>query len=143
EAKAEITINLLNYDLFEAEVGQLAREVSRRTSIDLGPKPVVHPRFDNKAREQGWIWFKGPLAKTRPSEFKRDMVAWLRRGGFLVVDHYGTLAELQDLTSSLNVESQGSGWHPIPPDHELMRSFHLLDSLPVCDGRVWQGFQFD
>jgi hypothetical protein len=24
-----------------------------------------------------------------------------------------------------------------------MRSFHLLDSLPECQGKVWQGFHFD
>ena len=31
----------------------------------------------------------------------------------------------------------------MPPDHELMRSFHLIDSLPACQGQVWRGFHYD
>ena len=29
------------------------------------------------------------------------------------------------------------------PDHEIMVSFHLLNSLPDCGGEVWKYYSFD
>jgi hypothetical protein len=36
-----------------------------------------------------------------------------------------------------------TGWMSMPPDHEFMRSFYLLNSLPTCKGRPWKIFSFD
>ena len=48
-----------------------------------------------------------------------------------------------ELAESLSYQDKKAEWVPIPPDHELMRSFYLLDSLPSCNSEVWRGLQFD
>jgi hypothetical protein len=36
-----------------------------------------------------------------------------------------------------------SGWMALPPDHEFMRSFYLLSSVPTCKGQQWRIFALD
>jgi hypothetical protein len=69
-----------------------------------------------------------------------ELTGWMQRGGFLVVEnHNGSQAFKQAVLEAI----PKGAWKPIPPDHELMRSFHLLASLPQCENQVWEGFHFD
>ena len=45
--------------------------------------------------------------------------------------------------SSLTSEMEGGSWKVVAPDHEIMVSFHLLNSLPECDGNVWKYYSID
>jgi hypothetical protein len=54
------------------------------------------------------------------------------------------LFQLEKLTSDGFFSTVKSGvWKPIAPDHELMRSFYLLESLPTCQGSGWNEFRYD
>src|SRR5690606_30719295 len=69
---------------------------------------------------------------------------WLRRGGFLILDGNADIEKLKQLMAFQDGAISGQdGWGPIPPDHEIMRSFYLLDTLPTCNSKVWYGYQFD
>ena len=73
------------------------------------------------------------------------MLIWLRRGGFLVIESPASDAALSNLASRLLPEraAEGAAFLPLPPDHELMRSFYLLDALPQCNGQIWRGLAYD
>src|SRR5690606_1329533 len=68
---------------------------------------------------------------------------WLKRGGLLVIQSQVSDERLDVLTKRLKMDQLRSTWQPIPPDHELLRSFYLLDSLPMCFGKVWRGYHYD
>ena len=74
---------------------------------------------------------------------KAELALWLRRGGFLVIESPLAPAALAKLTAPLKDTGPGGGWNPLPPDHELMRSFYLLDALPACRSEIWRGFHYD
>ena len=56
----------------------------------------------------------------------------------MIVENAQTLQNLEEIFNL-----PGGEWKVIPPDHEIMRSFHLLDSLPKCNNKVWLGYHFD
>ena len=72
------------------------------------------------------------------------LAKWLKRGGFLILENVPSLSELKNLTKrGFSFQRSVGRWHPIPPDHEIMRSFYLIDALPRCYKRSWYGFEFD
>jgi hypothetical protein len=123
----------------------LAREVSSRTSLELSPKPDFFGVFDDAAAERPWIWTSTPT-KLAGSDGRMSMTArlWLKRGGLLIVDGAHTDETLDKLFEPLMRGTvKPSGWMAMPPDHEFMRSFYLLNSLPTCKGKAWRIFSFD
>ena len=133
----------------------LAREVAQRTSVELAVLPLHFSRLTPAALEEPWIWgrdlssFVGPRGELRP-----EVQTWLVRGGLLVLEApLGTAANANAVTAALtrltallsgNGGSRGAGrWLPLPPDHELMRSFYLLEALPSCGADTWRGFELD
>ena len=128
---------------------QLAREVAARTSIELTTQPAVFPQMLSTAYDLPWLWVAHPPAVLgKDHRLPRDMVLWIKRGGFLIIETSQPTSKLQELTayledSSTSGSSPNKGWLPLPPDHELMRSFYLLDALPDCQGEIWRGLQFD
>ncbi|MEI6399752.1 MAG: DUF4159 domain-containing protein, partial [Pseudomonadota bacterium] len=73
---------------------------------------------------------------------REAFATWIRRGGFIVL--LGHLdPQMAKKLEELIAGNSPLHWTPIPPDHELMRSFYLLDSLPSCNGEGWRGFQLD
>lgn len=143
----------------------LAGEVGRRTSIDLGPKAVQGRPGDFRSvgadgvvggggsparfEDPPWIWISaqdlgGVVADGRR---RATLQQWLRRGGFLVIEGSGTGAGASsDAEYMAQLEEglvAGSSWSVVPPDHELMRSFYLLSSLPACAGTSWRSLRSD
>jgi hypothetical protein len=125
----------------------LAKEVSERTSMVMGKN--FH-YIDLKADDifaQPWLWMTADTFTHMNETLKESLKYWLKRGGFLVLEGSEGREELKhwlnDLTSSQSLPSPG--WVPIPPNHEVMRSFYLLDALPMCQDNplVWYGFHFD
>jgi hypothetical protein len=153
-AEARVEINLLGYPMPAPRFATLAREVAHRTSIELAAEPATQPGLaadDSvggarpEALAEPWLWV--PDVKTvtgQDGRMRADLLLWLRRGGFLIVEAATPDAALTQLTASLGAAGENpAGWQAIPPDHELMRSFYLLDALPSCGGQVWRGFHFD
>ena len=86
------------------------------------------------------IWTSSLAAISGKSgELNEDLRLWLRRGGLLVVEGRISEKQLGKLSSSMI----GGSWQVVAPDHEIMVSFHLLNSLPDCFGEVWKYYSFD
>jgi Domain of unknown function (DUF4159) len=123
----------------------LSREVSGRTSLELSEKPDVFTTFDEAASERPWIWTSTPL-KLANSDGRLSNLGrlWLKRGGILMIDGSQSDELLDRLMEPLMSGTvKPSGWRPMPPDHEFMRSFYLLNSLPTCKSHSWKIFSFD
>ncbi|MCX6111580.1 MAG: DUF4159 domain-containing protein [Proteobacteria bacterium] len=140
KAEARIEFNVLGSGLVEGtNFSTLAREVGRRTSIELAAKPELFTKLSPEALAEPWLWTSGSGAVANQSgELKTEVATWLRRGGFLIIEAPWQPLQLNKLTRPLN-----GSWQPLPPDHEVMRSFYLLDALPSCNGEIWRGYSFD
>ncbi|RYZ59501.1 MAG: DUF4159 domain-containing protein [Proteobacteria bacterium] len=117
------------------------RDVSGRTSIELMEQVKQNSQLNADSLSEPWLWVASPAIIESLSRSERaELVSWLQRGGFLVVENYKNAGDFRNKI----VEAMPQGqWKLIPPDHELMRSFHLLASLPQCGDIGWEGFQFD
>jgi hypothetical protein len=129
----------------------LSRETAARTSIELSPSPTLISlaALDTKntfAPTEAWLWTRSLKSLLTPQgRLKPAVVAWLARGGFLVIEESLPENALTKATERwYHHPATPASWGALPPDHEFMRSFYLLDALPTCQGtRSWQGFQFD
>ena len=113
---------------------RLAHALQKRTSLALAT--MLHVRDGSNFASAPWLW-------VRDLSFVRDSVAlsqWLRKGGMLVVE--GTEVEALLAFTARTFGTNTGRWQNIPLDHELMRSFYLLDALPVCRNQPWRGFTF-
>jgi hypothetical protein len=135
---------------------RLSREVSTRTSITVMPSPqawspsalagsgLTSSGEKPSGIDQPWLWSNGlkPLLATGSNSGKLFPAAgrWLRRGGFLVVEG---VSSKEILDAAFKQEFPSERWAPVPTDHELMRSFYLLDALPACAPEIWHQFTFD
>lgn len=142
-AEAQLALHV-NGSLNESTTfGGLARELAGRTSLELERTAKVTRRLGPQALEEPWMWVNGTGELTLPDgRLKPDIVTWIKRGGFLILENQTSEQQLNKLTEGMRL-SDADGWMPLPPDHETMRSFYLLDALPDCNSVVWRGFHFD
>lgn len=142
---AQVQLELVSYPSPGAPFQTLSREVASRTSIELRSLARNFQVVDETALEQPWLWIRSlDLIRTTGGFLKPEMVLWLKRGGLLVLEPTDVSpATLSKLTEKIHSNGRAADWQPVPPDHELMRSFYLLDALPSCHGKMWQSFQFD
>lgn len=139
-AEAQVRLNLLGYSA-APNLSQVKRDVSGRTSIELLEQAKMNTALNAEALSEAWLWVAQPsLIENLSRKERGDLVSWIQRGGFLVVENYKNGGNFRTHISEAIPSGQ---WKPIPPDHELMRSFHLLASLPLCGDLGWEGFQFD
>jgi hypothetical protein len=147
KAEAQVEVSILGYRS-TIQFDRLAREVAHRTSLELKTRPSSFIEFNENALNSPWIWSKN-LHGLRDANgvFKPSVATWLKRGGLLIIDGPASEADLEKLISTLEPKKKTNNklisWRPIPPDHELMRSFYLLDALPACNNAIWRGFHFD
>ncbi|HYX39916.1 MAG TPA: DUF4159 domain-containing protein [Oligoflexus sp.] len=137
---AGVQLNLLGYPSIPRP-SALRKDVAGRTSIELDEQIINTPSLQRDMYQQPWLWVNRPqlLESMNKTDFG-ELTGWMQRGGFLVVEnHNGSQAFKQAVLEAI----PKGAWKPIPPDHELMRSFHLLASLPQCGNQVWEGFHFD
>jgi hypothetical protein len=123
----------------------LAREVSSRTSLEFSHQAEYLSNFDDASAQLPWLWTSTPGGLAgKDGKVSSLGRLWLKRGGILIID--GTQSE-KNLETMFEPLMQGtvrpSGWMVMPPDHEFMRSFYLLNSLPTCKGHPWKIFSFD
>ncbi|MGE0174795.1 MAG: DUF4159 domain-containing protein [Oligoflexales bacterium] len=141
DGSASIYLNMVGYPKTEYSSAFIAKEVSGRTSITISDKIYFSDTVQKDTLQHPWIWAFNPHAVTQNGKIKSDLVSWIYRGGLLIIENATSLEELKGLTEGVN-QLDGQ-WQVIPPDHELMRSFHLLDTLPVCENQYWWGYHYD
>lgn len=140
-AQANTKINLFGYDAQGMSLSRLRNEVNGRTSIELSREILISDNLKRQIENQGWLWIRSPeKALGSDGSLNKELENWVKRGGFLIIEHLTN-------PNAVSLKSLGrdneKNWKPIPPDHEIMRSFHLLESLPKCNGNVWYGYHFD
>ncbi|MBF0442743.1 MAG: hypothetical protein HQK54_12630 [Oligoflexales bacterium] len=150
DAFSAIQINLLGFPSGKYDAKTISHDVESRTSIDLDSAVLCFSELDSLIFRQPWIWASSINdlividKKTQEKRLDERLVAWIKRGGFLVVENVLDTTTLDNLTKEVFFRNNRDGiWSVIPPDHELMRSFHLLDSLLTCKGQLWRGFHYD
>jgi hypothetical protein len=146
QATAKAQLDLLGADGQGAPTFQaLSREVASRTSLELSSSPQVFRQFDEASASSPWLWTsKASLMADKNGHITDAGSLWLKRGGMVIFDGpqpTGTLEKLLEPLMSGTVRP--TGWMAMPADHEFMRSFYLLNSLPACRGRFWRVFSFD
>lgn len=147
-AEAKTGFAMIGYDEANLSLAMLAREVSHRTSIELDPRPGTFAALQPEALLDPWLWVRDFNAIAgKDGHLKSEVALWLKRGGFLVIEAPMPTAQLAKLTQKIYHPTapgdEEAGWLPLPPDHEFMRSFYLLDALPACGNDIWRGFHFD
>ena len=122
-------VELVYYKNSSLTFQRLAKTVERRTSLSLHAKLRVVDNFHHEA----WLW-------TKEKDFAdpHALAQWLKKGGMLIVMD----STLPVFTKHTFPATQGK-WQTIPLDNALLRSFYLLDVLPACKGKDWQGFIFN
>ncbi|NRA45463.1 MAG: DUF4159 domain-containing protein [Oligoflexales bacterium] len=141
---AEINLAILSNRNHGGAAG-LELEVSSRTSLKISKSPIQFANFNDRLLEEPWLWAQSiESIRDEKGHLKQQVGRWIRRGGLLIIQNSKAPNELETLTKKgFDYQKIPAHWRPIPPDHELMRSFYLLDALPTCDGSIWHGFMFD
>ncbi|MCB9229060.1 MAG: DUF4159 domain-containing protein [Deltaproteobacteria bacterium] len=147
DAFARIRVNLKGFDpvIPLLPLQELAEQLSSRTSLKMDSEPIRIGAGQLPPLRMGWLWAAKPTDIASPGKAMGDaFAAWLRRGGFLIIENVSDLQNIKTLTSrGFDFLPNKGEWKAIPPDHELMRSFYLLDALPGCQKAVWHGYQYD
>ncbi len=144
KADAGMALHVNTSALSEGETYEtLARELASRTSLELEKTAKVSRVLNKAALSEPWLFANGVGDLTQPDgRLKPEVATWIKRGGFLVIENQTSEQLLSKLTEGMRMAVQ-DGWMALPPDHEMMRSFYLLDALPDCNSNVWRGFHFD
>ena len=91
-----------------------------------------------------WVFVKNSDLIADKSGFLDSRVwGWLKRGGFMILHEPSQLKLKKLLSRQAQQIGVPSKIQAIPADHEMMRSFFLLKTLPPCQDNIWQGFRFD
>ena len=72
-----------------------------------------------------------------------QLVRWLLHGGTAIIEGQLSTAELEQLTHHplLPNLTTPAGWQPVSANHELQRSFYLLNGMPICNDHKWQEYR--
>jgi hypothetical protein len=143
EANAQVVLSMIGSH--PDSMSEFSRELSGRTSLSLDRSLQIFGSVGNRTLREPWLFVSDLTKITSPlGSFTPEISAWIRKGGFLVIQSELALFQLEKLTSDGFISTVKSGvWKPIAPDHELMRSFYLLESLPTCEGSGWNEFRYD
>lgn len=142
---AQIALPTLGYPSAKMSFATIGIELSQRTSLSLAKEPESFSAPTDDLLGLPMIWAQNAaFVSDKEGVLLEEIARWLKRGGILLVEGNQSREALLKLTSrSFRGTGESHGWTAIPPDHALMRSFYLLDSLPNCGGEVWSGFHFD
>lgn len=123
----------------------LSQEIERRTSVQFSKTCSAHKEFGPKILREPWIWTQGINSlHNGKGQLRPELVQWIKRGGFLIIEGSQNFDELQKLSADFFANEFETGkWGSVPVGHELLKSFYLIQALPSCEGQTWQGFIYD
>lgn len=124
----------------------LKKSVAGRTSLSINSDPILYESLTDRALSQPWLItnLSAPEILTEDGKLRDEIIQWIQRGGFLIAQSSEPKFSIERKTQHLQRYASKKGkWITVPPDHELMRSFYLLDALPACDGERWRAFIYD
>ena len=86
-----------------------------------------------------------PSSSPQTRQLHPQLVRWLLHGGTAIIEGQLSTAELEQLTHHplLPNLTTPAGWQPISADHELQRSFYLLNGMPICNNHKWQEYRHE
>jgi hypothetical protein len=119
----------------------LKKFVEDRTSVSLDEKTETLTSLEDPTRNQsGWLWISG-TSQEESLKALQTLTPWIKRGGFLILEGDDDPPPFRE--SPWKEKAQ---WLEIPRDHELTKSFYLLETLPSCDPaqpKPWRGLFYD
>jgi hypothetical protein len=127
---------------YKIELKGALKELPLRTSLEIEDS-LVYLQADTKDLTEPWYWVRDKaFLLDKQGSLRKDLRYWLKRGGFLIVQ--GLDMDFAPLMNeAFASESPEATWKVIPPDHELLKSFYLINTLPTCHNKLWSGFEFD
>ena len=135
-AMAGVQITLVTEQKNDVYFEQLSRDVAQRTSIEINPKPILQNQFRLDSIAEPFVMLTNPNLIFTGSKISPDFIGWLKRGGFFVAffnsDKVETALKLAGFKAGIFAQ-----------DHELMRSFYLLNRLPQCGQLGWRAIEID
>ncbi len=143
--KSEGALILSSLSPHPLNMQDFSKSLESRTSLSLDTNARIYPKLTAGALREPWLFVNDPASLLGASgAFLPELEGWIRKGGILILQADIPLFQLEKFTSEGFVSTVKKGsWRPIAPDHELMRSFYLLDSLPACEGASWQEYRYD
>ncbi len=142
---APVQLSILQAEKWMPSFSKMATIIASRTSIEFSPLPVFFPSLQSSIYAEPWIWVRQlPSIQDKSGVMSAELEEWVRSGGVLIIENATDFMQLQKLTQ--NFEPNGRfpvEWNSVPIDHELMRSFYLLRTLPTCEGKKMMAFSFD
>ncbi len=135
--------------LKELHFSNLKADVEKRTSLNLEAVASKESSKSFLGKPLFWLGSMQAAVSLTSNLVSSDLAAWLNRGGLLVVQDEGVSTERLDnwvtavFKTPLSERKQHSGFKPIGPDHELLRSFHLMEVLPSCASANWLSYEIE
>ncbi len=135
-AHAGVQVTVLTQEKFDIGFEQVGRDLSQRTSVDLNPKPSIITQFRPDLIAEPIVFITSPQFLFNPQKLDGEFLRWLKRGGFFLgfFNSEKLEAGLKDAGFKVGIFAQ---------DHELMRSFYLLNRLPTCGQGTWRSIEID
>ncbi len=137
---AAINMAVLSNNSSSRNISELSSLLSERTSInDLANQEMKSSQF-NQLIEEPMIWVEDIKLILSNNRLKPESSWWLKRGGFMVI-----MQGVEDTVLNSVFSSIGAKVESVDLNSELMRSYYLLTTLPVCSGvqRDWKVVLFD
>lgn len=141
-SKIELSYYKADRNLINQE--ELSYRLEEVTSIQMDSKIKNFSDITPSLFEEPWIWvnsksFTDFLKKKGHLE---SLSAWVRQGGILLLEGESSKEALKQIEGTL-LSRKINSWQSISLDHELLRSFFLLKSLPSCQKRSWSMLEYE
>lgn len=142
---APVQLSILQAEKWTPSFAEMATIIASRTSIELSPVPLSFPSLQPNIYAEPWIWVRRLSSiQDKSGVMPAELEEWVRSGGLLIVEKAIDFMQLQKLTQKFESNARFPvEWNPVPIDHELMRSFYLLHTLPACQDKKILAFSFD
>lgn len=123
-------------DFPQAEENLLFR-LQQITSLKVNPKPVVLRLSDEAIFDHPFLFMSDVGWQRLERAERRNLAAYLERGGFLWVDDFWGEAELANFNDNLGGLREGWQWRPVPEGHAIFRSVYALERCPQIPARIF------
>ena len=143
--EAKVHLHTLGYQEYsKEEMKKFVFTIKNRTSIDFVEKAQVSRSIQEMMTNDPWVFIKNSsLISDKEGALDSRVWNWLKRGGFMILVERSESKLRQLFSQQAKKIGVPSKIQPIPADHEIMRSFFLLKTLPPCGETIWKGLHFD